>query len=102
MTGKETGTAETSLGVQVSSGGETAGGGGGGDGGHLSPNASSYNVYETRYQRSLRNYLTRETLPSEAHYRNMDSVMVGYSRPTIDELHNHTVNEREVRKKYLT
>ncbi|MPC54051.1 hypothetical protein E2C01_047958 [Portunus trituberculatus] len=90
---KETGTAETSLGggLQVSAAGSTSGGDGSS---HLSPDAS-YNVYETRYQRSLRNYLTRETLPSEAHYRNLESV-VGNQRPTIDELHQNTVSEREV------
>lgn len=89
---KETGMAETSLGgLQVSGGGSTSGGDGGS---HLSPDAN-YNVYETRYQRSLRNYLTRETLPSEAHYRNLESV-VGNQRPTIDELHQNTVAVREV------
>lgn len=68
---------------------------GGSSGDHLSVDAGP-NVYETRYQRSLRNYLTREKLPSEAHYRNLSSVMDGSGRPTMDDLHNATFHEKEV------
>lgn len=67
---------------------------GGGTSDHLSPEAG-FNVYETKYQRSLRNYLTREKLPNEAHYRNLSSVVDGSGRPTMDDLHNATFNEKE-------
>lgn len=78
----------------------TGGGGlqvtpGGGTSDHLSPEAG-FNVYETKYQRSLRNYLTREKLPNEAHYRNLNSVMDGSGRPTMEDLHNATFHEQEV------
>ena len=43
-----------------------------------------------RYQKSLRHYLTREALPVEANYRNLDSIVGGGTRPTLDELHDDT------------
>lgn len=66
----------------------------------LSPtthSARSNSVYETRYQKSLRHYLTREALPKESHYRNLDSIVDGSARPTLDDLHNNTFREQQVR-----
>lgn len=61
-----------------------------GEEGHLAP-ASHQSVYETRYQKSLRHYLTREALPKESNYRNLASIVGDGSnrpRPTLDQLHN--------------
>ena len=67
------------------------------DDAHLSPTThSNSGVYETRYQKSLRHYLTREALPKESHYRNLDSIVDGSARPTLDDLHQNTFREREV------
>lgn len=71
-----------------------------GDEGHLSPTTHSHSnsVYETRYQKSLRHYLTREALPKESHYRNLNSIVDGGNvRPTLDDLHNNTFREQQVR-----
>ena len=65
----------------------------GSDAGHLNPSGDLSSVYETKYQKSLRHYLTREALPSENHYRSLGSIvgLDGTSvRPTMDELHNNT------------
>lgn len=70
-----------------------------GDEGHLSPTTHSHSnsVYETRYQKSLRHYLTREALPKESHYRNLNSIVDGGNvRPTLDDLHNNTFREQQV------
>ena len=57
----------------------------------------SNSVYETRYQKSLRHYLTREALPKESHYRNLDSIVDGSGpRPTLDDLHHNTLRENQV------
>lgn len=64
--------------------------------GHLSPTTHSNSVYETRYQKSLRHYLTREALPKESHYRNLDSIVDGSARPTLDDLHHNTYRENQV------
>ena len=70
-------------------------GGGGGDGPqHLNPNAGPFDVYETKYQRSLRNYLTREALPKEEYYRDLSEVVSGTARPTIDDLLQHTFHKK--------
>nr|QGP72204.1 Na+/K+/2Cl- cotransporter [Penaeus monodon] len=69
-----------------------------GDEGHLSPTTHSHSnsVYETRYQKSLRHYLTREALPKESHYRNLNSIVDGGNvRPTLDDLHNNTFREQQ-------
>uniref|UniRef100_A0A0P4WGS6 Na+/K+/2Cl-cotransporter n=1 Tax=Scylla olivacea TaxID=85551 RepID=A0A0P4WGS6_SCYOL len=55
----------------------------------------SNSVYETRYQKSLRHYLTREALPKESHYRNLDSIVDGSARPTLDDLHHNTLRENQ-------
>ncbi|XP_042219096.1 bumetanide-sensitive sodium-(potassium)-chloride cotransporter-like [Homarus americanus] len=69
-----------------------------GDDGHLSPTTHSNSVYETRYQKSLRHYLTREALPKESHYRNLNSIVDGSGvRPTLDDLHNNTLREEQRR-----
>ncbi|XP_018012761.2 LOW QUALITY PROTEIN: solute carrier family 12 member 2-like, partial [Hyalella azteca] len=56
----------------------------------IQPSHSS--VYETKYQKSLRHYLTREALPKESNYRNLESIVDGSERqrPTLDELHDST------------
>ena len=59
--------------------------------GGLSPDSNSNthgrpSIYETKYLRSLRHYLTRDALPRETHYRNLGSIAEGHLRPTIDEL----------------
>lgn len=62
----------------------------------------SNSVYETRYQKSLRHYLTREALPKESHYRNLDSIVDGSARPTLDDLHNNTFREQQVSSCWLS
>lgn len=57
----------------------------------LSPDSRSNSqgrpsIYETKYLRSLRHYLTRDALPRETHYRNLGSIAEGQLRPTIDQL----------------
>ena len=47
-------------------------------------------IYDTKYLRSLRHYLTRDALPRETHYRNLGSIAEGRSRPTIDELRDES------------
>ena len=59
--------------------------------GGMSPDSNSNShgrpsIYETKYLRSLRHYLTRDALPRETHYRNLGSIAEGRLRPTIDEL----------------
>ncbi|XP_076054160.1 bumetanide-sensitive sodium-(potassium)-chloride cotransporter-like isoform X1 [Oratosquilla oratoria] len=62
---------------------------------YLSPTTHSSGVYETRYQKSLRHYLTREALPKESHYRNLNSIVDGSAaRPTLDDLHHATFREQ--------
>ena len=80
-------TIELHSGSQLESNGDNAGG----DelDGHLA--ANDYSVYETKYQKSLRHYLTREALPKESHYRNLNSLVDGSARPTLDDLHNNTL-----------
>ncbi|XP_071543225.1 bumetanide-sensitive sodium-(potassium)-chloride cotransporter-like isoform X2 [Panulirus ornatus] len=82
---------ESSSHIQVASGLDT------GDDGHLSPTTHSNSVYETRYQKSLRHYLTREALPKESHYRNLNSIVDGSVRPTLDDLHNNTFRSEQQR-----
>ncbi|KAL7639363.1 UNVERIFIED_CONTAM: hypothetical protein RMT77_009864 [Armadillidium vulgare] len=62
------------------------------DDSHCYPTTHSHHsgVYETRYQKSLRHYLTREALPKESHYRNLNSIVDGSARPTLDDLHDAT------------
>uniref|UniRef100_A0A6A7FYV2 Na+/K+/2Cl-cotransporter protein n=1 Tax=Hirondellea gigas TaxID=1518452 RepID=A0A6A7FYV2_9CRUS len=58
--------------------------------------SSHYSVYETKYQKSLRHYLTREALPKESNYRNLQSIVDGSSaRPTLDELHDSTYHGQQ-------
>ncbi|KAB7494820.1 Bumetanide-sensitive sodium-(potassium)-chloride cotransporter [Armadillidium nasatum] len=45
-------------------------------------------VYETKYSKSLRNYLRGEALPNEANYRSLHSLANGVGRPSLDHLHN--------------
>lgn len=81
--------------VQVASGLDA------GDEDYLSPTIQSNrsnSVYETRYQKSLRHYLTREALPKESHYRNLDSIVDGSARPTLDDLHNNTFRGAQQRQ----
>lgn len=53
-------------------------------------NSQSMNqqTYNTLYLKSLRNYLTRDALPDERHYRNQLSIRRKFLRPTMDELHD--------------
>jgi hypothetical protein len=44
-------------------------------------------TYNTLYLKSLRNYLTRDALPDERHYRNQLSIRKKFARPTLEELH---------------
>lgn len=76
--------------IHVASGLDTA------DGHHT--HTSNSGVYETRYQKSLRHYLTREALPKESHYRNLDSIVDGSARPTLDDLHHNTLRDTQVRR----
>ncbi|XP_042219292.1 solute carrier family 12 member 2-like [Homarus americanus] len=94
MSHKEAGAIEldSSSHIQVGAGPDA------GDDGHLSPTTHSNSVYETRYQKSLRHYLTREALPKESHYRNLNSIVDGSGvRPTLDDLHNNTLREEQRR-----
>ncbi|XP_018008645.2 bumetanide-sensitive sodium-(potassium)-chloride cotransporter [Hyalella azteca] len=54
---------------------------------------SSNSVYETKYQKSLRHYLTREALPKESNYRNLKSIVDAslQPRPTLDDLQRNTI-----------
>nr|CAD7423495.1 unnamed protein product [Timema monikensis] len=45
--------------------------------------------YDTRYAKSFRHF-TREALPRADNYRNIMSIQAAY-RPTLDELHNETI-----------
>lgn len=49
-------------------------------------------TYNTLYLKSLRNYLTRDALPDERHYRNQLSIRRKFLRPTLQELHEHQEN----------
>lgn len=54
----------------------------------------------TQYLKSLRNYLTRDALPSEDHYRNIMSLTKEhgqvFTRPTLEELHaNKTLTKND-------
>lgn len=51
--------------------------------------------YDTHYLKSLRHYLTRDVLPKDSHYRNLDALVESSSRPTLDELHG---TNRELEK----
>lgn len=75
--------------IQVASGLDT-------QDGHHNTTHSNSGVYETRYQKSLRHYLTREALPKESHYRNLDSIVDGSARPTLDDLHHNTLRDNQV------
>ena len=69
------------------------------DEGHLYPTVHSQHsgVYETRYQKSLRHYLTREALVKESHYRNLNSIVDGSAaRPTLDELRQQSTIQNQV------
>lgn len=61
------------------------------EGGYLA-SGPRLSIYDTKYQKSLRHYLTREALPTDANYRNLASIVDGSKRPrpTLDELHNAT------------
>ena len=52
--------------------------------------------YDTKHQRSLRHYLTREALPKESNYRDLGSIHGGQTRPTLDELHDATFRGPQV------
>lgn len=56
---------------------------------------SHLSAYDTKHQKSLIHYLTREALPTDANYRNLASIVDGPKkpRPTLDELHNATYHE---------
>ena len=63
------------------------------DDGPLAPTSHS-SIYDTKYSKSLRHYLTREALPHESNYRNLESIVVDNSnrpRPTLEELHESTI-----------
>ncbi|XP_066989480.1 bumetanide-sensitive sodium-(potassium)-chloride cotransporter-like isoform X3 [Macrobrachium rosenbergii] len=84
--------------IELESSRMASGGHDAGDEAHLSPTTHSNrsnSVYETRYQKSLRHYLTREALPKESHYRNLNSIVDGSARPTLDDLHNNTYREQQ-------
>ncbi len=49
-------------------------------------------TYNTMYLKSLRNYLTRDVLPDERHYRNQLSIRRKFARPTLEELHEDQEN----------
>ena len=82
--------------IELHSGAQVESGDGGAVDGHLAPTDNYSTVYETKYQKSLRHYLTREALPKEAHYRNLDSIVDGSARPTMDDLHNNTFRGEQV------
>lgn len=52
---------------------------------------TKYNVHK-----SLRHQITREALPRLDNYRNILSIQAGH-RPTLDELHNNTVQDDRVK-----
>lgn len=52
------------------------------------PESINQHTYNTLYLKSLRNYLTREALPDERHYRNQLSIRKKFLRPTLEELHH--------------
>ena len=65
---------------------------------HLSgdPSSGQDSQYDTKYQQSLRHYLTREALPKESNYRDIFSIHDGQARPTLDELHDSTLRGPKV------
>lgn len=61
-----------------------------------SPGTSNYQrrrFHQSKYMRSLRHYLTGETLPRESLYRNPGSVHHGRTRPTVDQLRNGELSQ---------
>ena len=56
----------------------------------VEPDSVPDSQYDTKYQRSLQHYLTREALPKESNYRDIFSIKDGQARPTLDELHDST------------
>ncbi|KAB7505215.1 hypothetical protein Anas_08286, partial [Armadillidium nasatum] len=58
------------------------------------PSESRRSSSSSFYQRSLRHYLTREQLPREENYRNIDSIVGGQGRPSLNELHNETLQQK--------
>ena len=56
-------------------------------------------TYNTLYLKSLRNYLTRDALPDERHYRNQLSIKRKFARPTLEELHEDQENGNLLKKK---
>jgi len=54
-------------------------------------------VQHTNYTKSLRHYLTREALPKEQNYRNLESIVTGNgkARPTLDDLHENTYRDAQ-------
>ena len=55
-------------------------------------------TYNTMYLKSLRNYLTRDVLPDERHYRNQLSIRKKFARPTLEELHEDQENGNLLKK----
>jgi solute carrier family 12 sodium/potassium/chloride transporter 2 len=55
----------------------------------LLSHTSDHDGYDTRYAKSFRHF-TREALPRLDNYRNIMSIQAAY-RPTLDELHNATL-----------
>nr|CAD7568325.1 unnamed protein product [Timema californicum] len=53
--------------------------------------------YDTRYAKSFRHF-TREALPRADNYRNIMSIQAAY-RPTLDELHNETIQAKTNKNK---
>ncbi|KAB7503415.1 Solute carrier family 12 member 5 [Armadillidium nasatum] len=45
---------------------------------------------QSSFSKSLRQYLTRERLPREENYRDIQSIVDGQGRPSLQELHNDT------------
>ena len=58
-------------------------------------------TYNTMYLKSLRNYLTRDVLPDERHYRNQLSIRKKFARPTLEELHEDQENGNLLKKQVL-
>ncbi len=58
-------------------------------------------TYNTLYLKSLRNYLTRDALPDERHYRNQLSIKRKFLRPTLEELHEDQENGNLLKKQQV-
>ena len=51
-------------------------------------------ITDTKYSKNFSHYLTREALPYESNYRNLESIVADNSnrpRPTLEDLHESTV-----------